>query len=234
MAVMDGQEYQRRSRRMKIVSLVAGFILFLIVLGIGLFSGRLAHESTWELGVALVAMAALVIAAIVMVAVGFGMPPPQYWSRRAELAQWRRWHSCLYVYPLILLFWTYLVAKDAHDWAGGKRDWSAPVWLVMMAFFAAIYLSQLLGGRRGEPGTPQRRQYELLTDELSRAHAGLAFTWGFCVLGVGTIGAAMTALFAPLYAASAGVVAFGLGCAVACMRFGWLQRAAEKGAEAED
>jgi hypothetical protein len=233
MAVMDLKEYERRSKRAKIISLVAGFILFLVVLGIGFTSGRLAGENTLELAVVLVVMAVLVIVAIVMVAVSFGMPPPQYWNRRAEMAQWRRWHSCLYLYPLILLFWTYLTAKDAHDWASGKREWNALTFMAMMTFFAAIYLGQLIGGRRGEPGTPERRQYEFLTDELSRAHAGRAFTCGFCVLGVGTMTAAGVALFAPLYAASAGVIAFGLGCASASVRFGLLQRAAEKGGDDE-
>jgi hypothetical protein len=234
MAVMDVKEYRRRDRRRRAAALVAVFAAAVAVT-VGIAIRRpVPRQDLWELVAGLATLSLIVASIAGMILSGAFQPPAEYEKRRAEFAQWKRWQSCLYTYPPILMFWAVWIGFGVHNWAVGKRDFYVPVWVGFMTIIAAMYLGQMRGGRRGEPGTPMRRQHEYLNDELSRAHEGEAFRWGFYALGAGTMAAVATALFAPPYAASAGVAAFGLGCATASFRFGLLQRAAEGEVSSEE
>jgi hypothetical protein len=149
-------------------------------------------------------------------------PEPAGRTARRELVQWRRWQNCLVTWPVVMTNFAFLaafMARPGHS-AGYVFPLMLPVWTVGI-------MGQIAPARRGEPGSPERRQFDDLADELSREHAAKAFRAGYYAFVAGGGLVIATALFAPRLVLGAAIAAVWLGFVVPSVRFGLLQRAAE-------
>lgn len=120
-----------------------------------------------------------------------------------------------------------MAAANADRWV--RTEHRLPN-LLMVGFYPlwALALSAtLISGPRGKPGTPERRNFERLNDELTIAHAGVAYRWGFFAALGGLGGVTATAVLAPKGVLFAVIAACWLAAMTTVIRFGLLQRAAE-------
>lgn len=154
-------------------------------------------------------------------------PPLGYKKRPLDWQQWQRWRFCLLLGPTLLTGFAAQALAGVREWLEPEPHWPR---LLMAAAFPVLAFgltNALILGRRGKPGSAVRRDFEDLNDELSRAHAGIAYRDGFRAAFVGLIAIGATAMLAPRGVLFAVTGACWLASVTTLIRFGLLQRAAE-------
>lgn len=154
-------------------------------------------------------------------------PPASYQTRRFELAQWHRWRNSLYLWPVFLTVYGVLAEMNLADWLRDRAEWSRLTFPIAFLLLSAAFAGSIIIGPRGRPGTSERRNFERLNDELTLAHAGIAYRYGFFAACLGFAAIAATALLAPQGVFFAVIGACWLASVTTLVRFGLLQRAAE-------
>lgn len=144
-----------------------------------------------------------------------------------ETAQWRRWQNCLFTWPVVMTNYALLAASSARNWETARTQPLGVAFAVLLPLVIVAMMAQILPFRRGERGTPQRRQFDALADELSREHGLRAFRSGYFAFLLGAVGTVLVAYFARQWIGYALIAALWLGFVVPCVHFGVLQRLAE-------
>jgi hypothetical protein len=143
-------------------------------------------------------------------------------AARRERLQWQRWQSCLFTFPVVFTNLAFLADHMAR-----VGDWAGTAFALMLPALGAVMLAQIFPLRRGEPHTLQRRQFDDLTDELSRQHVASALGSGYYAFLAASTCVLATAVLAPAWTLHVVIAGIWLGFVAPCIRFGLLQRAAE-------
>lgn len=217
-------------KRLRVGLLLAALTAVAVALGLILFTEE-RRTRTEVLGLA-------AVFSVLALMIGLGViailrewrpvgPPASYQARRFELAQWYRWRNSLYLWPLFLTVYGVLAEMNLVDWMRDRTEWSRLTFPTAFLLLSAAFAGSIIIGPRGKPGTSERRNFERLNDELTLAHPGVAYRYGFFAACIGFAAIAITGLVAPQCVLFAVIGACWLASVTTLVRFGLLQRAAE-------
>jgi hypothetical protein len=214
--------------RLPMIMMLAGVALAMLSLGLLTVSRLHDSQVRWVI-VATVAGFLLLGALATLIVLRGWLPlrmPAGYEKRQVEKSQWLRWYNSLIVTPIVLTVFAIITAIQEDAW---RADGDAFHLVSAVAFLvlAGGSIANLPAGPYGKPGTPQRRFFDRLNDDLSVAHAGQAYRWGLYVALAGLVTVLVVATFVPGATPFAAIGALWLAAVTTLVRFGLLLMAAE-------
>jgi hypothetical protein len=219
---------QVKPDRLPMVMMLSGVAMAMLSLGLITVSRLHDSDARWIIVAVVVAFMLLGALATLVVLRGW-LPlrmPVGYEKRQVEKSQWLRWYNSLIVTPVVLTVFAIIAAIQQDAWRA-DGDAFHLVSAVPFLALAGASIANLPAGPYGKPGTPQRRFFDRLNDDLSVAHAGQAYRWGLYVALAGLIAVLLAATFMPRATPFTAIGVLWLASVTTLVRFGLLQKAAE-------
>lgn len=145
-----------------------------------------------------------------------------------EFAQWDRWQSCLFLFPALLTGLAFIALGRVRAWQGGDHAWTNLIWPMAIPLYVVFVAQRFLPEKSPPRGLVRNPIGDAFSDELSLEHARLAFRAGFFGMALGLAATLVIGLVAPERTLEAVLGCVWLGFVACCVRFGLLQRAADK------